>query len=104
MKTQNMTQEQHTLRLKVWKQVQRLSRGSRLPKVQSEGKMVCAKEKVENVYKAMKAGEGLEAEIKAVGKKYHEAAAPEMINFSYGLPYERKVSEFLSEHWSILIF
>ena len=52
----------------------------------------------------MKAGEGLEAEIKAVGKKYHEATAPEMVNFSNGLPYERKVSDFLSEHWSILIF
>ena len=56
------------------------------------------------MYKAMKAGEGLEAEIKAVGKKYHEVVAPEMVNFSNGLPYERKVSDFLSEHWSILIF
>ena len=46
---------------------------------------MCAKEKVENVYKPMKAGEGLEAEIEPVGKKYHETAPPEMLNFSNGL-------------------
>lgn len=27
-----------------------------------------------------------------MGKKYHEAAAPEMVNFSNGLPYERKMA------------
>ena len=44
-------------------------------KTESEGTMEWAKEKVTNVYGAMqvKPGEGLEAEIEAMGKKCHAA-------------------------------
>ena len=65
--------------------------------MESQGTMECDKEKVKNVDEAMKVkpGEGLEAEIEPMTKKYHEVVALEIVNFSNGSPYEIQVHRFV---------